>query len=66
MKDSLAIPLSAVVFGVVLGIAGTLPLQAVQNVSATRHCQQQQQTHKLVSVRGFWGDSLHCVDRLYL
>ena len=53
-------------FGAVLGIATCLPIQAVQNVSATRSCKQQTQTHKLVEVRSFWGESKHCVDRRYL
>ena len=62
MKDSILFPFSAVFFGAVLGIAACLPIQAVQNVSAARRCEQKT-SHQLVSVRNFWGDSLHCVHR---
>lgn len=66
MNDNILLPYAAIMFGAVLGIAACLPIQAVQNVSATVQCKRETQTHKLVSVRNFWGDSKHCVQRRYL
>ena len=66
MKESALLPISAVMFGVVLAVAGGLPIQAAMNVYETRQCKEHTQSHKLITVRGFWGDTKHCVDRRYL
>ena len=66
MRYSIATPLSAIFFGVVLGIAGGLPIQVTLNGYATSQCKAKTYTHQLVSARGFWGDTKHCVDRRYL
>ena len=57
---------SAVLFGVTLGFASLLPLQALTNYNATQACDSTRLTHTLVSVRGFAGTSKYCVDRRYL
>lgn len=58
-------PWSAVFFGVVLAVAGGLPITAAMNVYETRQCKDNTQS-KLIHVTGFWGDTKHCVDRRYL
>ena len=66
MFNSIAAPFSAIFFGVVLGIAAGLPIQASMNEYAGRKCQAFKSTHQLVSTRGFWGETKHCIDRRYL
>ena len=66
MTETAYSPFYAVLLGTVLGVAALLPFQAVQNVTATKQCQQKAETHRLVALDGFWGESRHCVDRRYL
>ena len=66
MLNSIAAPFSAIFFGVVLGIAGGLPIQATLNGYEATQCKAKTYTHQLVSARGFWGEAKHCIDRRYL
>jgi len=66
MKDSILYPYSAIFFGIVLGIAAGVPVQATLNGYESTQCKAKTYTHQLVSARGFWGESKHCIDRRYL
>jgi hypothetical protein len=57
---------SAIFFGVTIGVASLIPLQAATNHAARNQCADQPLTHMLVHVRGFAGDSYYCVANKYL
>jgi len=57
---------SAIFFGITMGIASLIPLQAATNHIAHNNCADQPLTHKLLLVRGFAGDSYYCVANKYL
>ncbi len=57
---------SAIFFGVTIGVASLIPLQAVTNHIAHNKCSDSPLTHMLVHVRGFAGDSYYCVANKYL
>jgi hypothetical protein len=59
-------PYSAILAGIVLGFSLGAPIQALANEAVIGHCLPKNQTHKLVSFRGFFGTTFGCVDRRYL
>jgi hypothetical protein len=59
-------PFIAITFGIVIGFAAGVPMQASLNEVASTKCKGHTTTHQLVSTRGFWGTSKFCVDRRYL
>jgi hypothetical protein len=55
-------PFIAITFGIVIGFAAGVPMQASLNEVASTKCKGHTTTHQLVSTRGFWGTSKFCVD----
>lgn len=55
----------AILFGITIGIASLIPLQALNNHQAKRACNADDSS-KLVLVRAFAGDAYHCVENRYL
>ena len=58
--------LPAIFFGITVGFISLIPLQAATNHASRQRCADLTDTHQLVHVRAFAGDSVHCVDRRYL
>ena len=56
----------AILFGITIGFASLIPLQALTNSQAKAHCSRESDTHTLVSVRAFAGDADYCVHNRYL
>ena len=56
----------AILFGTALGYLALIPSTALSNSIATRACQQKLDTHALVTVRGFAGNTRYCIDSRYL
>jgi hypothetical protein len=57
---------SAIFFGVTIGFASLIPLQAAANHAARNQCVGQSDTHTLVFTRAFAGDAYYCVANKYL
>lgn len=59
-------PCTAVGIGVLSGFVLCAPLNAMMNRLERGTCQRLQQTHQLVTSKGFWGTERRCIDRRYL
>ena len=57
---------SAVFIGIVAGFSLGAPVNALMNETVIDSCLSKTQSHKLVSFRGFYGESFGCIDRRYL
>ena len=57
---------SSILLGCTLGYLALFPGTAWTNHIASRACQQESDTHTLINVRGFAGDTKYCVANKYL